>query len=125
MRRRSRQTRVLCGLHAIADGGAFDFTGSPQRNEQHSGATLSDSNQRASKGFVPTFAMQRTYGGLIQYRLDWIFVKPEGSGTGPLPFRPEFPTTMKELNQSLPDRLSDHAPITVDLPMTLNTTTGK
>ena len=100
----------------FSDGGSFDFAGSTQRNSQRSSATLSDSNQRASKGFVPTFAMQRTYGGLIQYRLDWIFVKPAGSGAGPHPFQPYFPTTMKELNSALPDPLSDHAPITADLP---------
>jgi endonuclease/exonuclease/phosphatase family metal-dependent hydrolase len=109
----------------FADSGSFDFAGSPERNEQKLGGTLSDSNERASKGFVPTFSMQRSMGGLFQYRLDWIFMKPEGSETGPLPFQPEFPTTMKELNQAMPERLSDHAPITVDLPMRLNATAGQ
>ncbi|HTU48995.1 MAG TPA: endonuclease/exonuclease/phosphatase family protein [Acidobacteriaceae bacterium] len=109
----------------FADGGSFDFAGSPQRNKQGMGGTLSDSNERASKGFVPTFSMQRSMGGVFQYRLDWIFVKPEGSGTGPLAFSPEFPTTMKELNQAMPERLSDHAPITVDLPMRVSTAEGK
>ena len=84
----------------FADDGSFDFAGSPQRNRQRMGGTLSDSNERASKGFVPTFSMQRSMGGVFQYRLDWIFVKPEGSGTGPQPFEPHFPTTMKELNQA-------------------------
>jgi endonuclease/exonuclease/phosphatase family metal-dependent hydrolase len=109
----------------FGDGGSFDFAGSPQRNQQKLGGTLSDSNERASKGFVPTFSMQRSMGGVFQYRLDWIFVKPEGSGAGRLPFQPEFPTTMKELNQALPERLSDHAPITVDLPMRVDTAKGK
>jgi endonuclease/exonuclease/phosphatase family metal-dependent hydrolase len=109
----------------FADDGSFDFQGAPQRNQQSQGGTLSDSNERASKGFVPTFSMQRSMGGVFQYRLDWIFVKPEGSGTGPLPFEPEFPTTMKELNEALPERLSDHAPITVDLPMSVNARAGK
>lgn len=108
----------------FADDGSFDFEGSPQRNKQGHGGTLSDSNERASKGFVPTFSMQRSIGGVFQYRLDWIFVKPEGSGPGPQPFQPEFPTTMKELNQALPERLSDHAPITVDLPMRLSAHAG-
>jgi hypothetical protein len=79
----------------FADDGSFDFEGSPQRNKQGHGGTLSDSNERASKGFVPTFSMQRSIGGVFQYRLDWIFVKPEGSGPGPQPFQPEFPTTMR------------------------------
>ncbi|MES2220039.1 MAG: endonuclease/exonuclease/phosphatase family protein [Acidobacteriota bacterium] len=108
----------------FADGGSFDYAGSPQRNKQAMGGTLSDSNERGSKGFVPTFSMQRSMGGIFQYRLDWIFVKPEGSGTEPLPFQPEFPTTMKELNQAMPERLSDHAPITVDLPMSANSKMG-
>jgi hypothetical protein len=68
--------------------------------------------------------MQRSMGGVFQYRLDWIFVKPAGSGTGPYAFQPELPTTMKELNQALPERLSDHAPITVDLPMRVSTPAG-
>lgn len=33
-------------------------------------------------------------------------------------FAPHFPVTMRELNESVPDRISDHPPITVDLPLT-------
>jgi hypothetical protein len=40
------------------------------------GGTLSDSNQRATKGFRYTFALAKTYGGLVgEYKLDWFFVK--------------------------------------------------
>jgi hypothetical protein len=31
-------------------------------------------------------------------------------------FAPHFPLTMHDLNSAVPDGLSDHAPITVDLP---------
>ena len=60
----------------FADDGSFDFRGLASRNLQKSNKTLSDSNERARKGFAPTFAMQRDYGGILRYRLDWIFVKP-------------------------------------------------
>jgi hypothetical protein len=46
----------------FADDGSVDFQGLPLRNQQHQGGTLSDSNERASKGFVPTFSMQRSMG---------------------------------------------------------------
>ena len=33
-------------------------------------------------------------------------------------FAPHFPVTMRELNESVTDRISDHPPMTVDLPLT-------
>ena len=36
---------------------------------------LGNSNERASKGFVTTFALPRTLGAVGKFRLDWIFVK--------------------------------------------------
>ena len=56
-----------------------------------------------------------------RFKLDWIFVKPfvqdprltEQSGL----FAPHFPNTMRALNESVNDRICDHAPITVDLPL--------
>ncbi|HEX8921165.1 MAG TPA: hypothetical protein VF766_06785, partial [Pyrinomonadaceae bacterium] len=35
----------------------------------------------------------------------------------PYRFAPLFGRTLKELNQSIPERISDHSPITVDLPL--------
>jgi hypothetical protein len=32
-------------------------------------------------------------------------------------FAPHFPLTMRDLNKAVPDGVSDHAPITVDLPL--------
>jgi hypothetical protein len=53
--------------------------------------------------------------------LDWFFVKPfvpdaRRNGQSYL-FTPHFAQTMRELNNSIPDRISDHALLTVDLPL--------
>jgi hypothetical protein len=106
----------------FADGRAFDFRGDPQRTLEGRGRTLADSNARAGKGFVPTYAFARDYGGLIgRFKLDWFFVKPfvqdprrEGQSAV---FAPYVPQTMRALNQSLEERISDHPPMTVDLPL--------
>jgi hypothetical protein len=42
---------------------------------------------------------------------------PRASGQSYL-FAPHFPVTMKQLNQCIEDRISDHPPMTVDLPLT-------
>jgi endonuclease/exonuclease/phosphatase family metal-dependent hydrolase len=106
----------------FADGHTFDFRGEDTRSADNRGGTLSDSNQRATKGFRYTFALSRTYGGLVgQYKLDWFFVKgyatdSEKSG-GSYKFAPHFAHTLQELNDAPDDPLSDHAPITVDIPL--------
>jgi endonuclease/exonuclease/phosphatase family metal-dependent hydrolase len=106
----------------FADEGAFDFRGDPERALEGKGRTLADSNERASKGFIPTYSFSRDYGGLVgRFKLDWFFVKPflndprskEQSNL----FAPHFAYTMRELNESVEDRISDHPPMTVDLPL--------
>lgn len=83
---------------------------------------LADSNERGEKGFIPTSELGKTYGPVGQFKLDWIFVKP-GKLTDPHDahqpyiFAPHFGRTLKELDYSIPDRISDHSPITVDLPL--------
>ncbi len=95
------------------DGGRFDFRGDRSRSGGRDG-TLANSNQRAEKGFVPTYSLTRTLGPIGQFKLDWFFVKvPAGKGYR---FAPHFPRTYQKLNHSYADRLSDHNPITVDLP---------
>lgn len=102
------------------DGRTFDFRGRKDFTVDQKERTLADSDQRASKGFVPTYAFQRDYWGLVgRFKLDWIFVKPfvrnpRGKGQSYW-FAPRFARTMRELNESVVDRISDHAPITVDL----------
>jgi hypothetical protein len=106
----------------FANDHAFDCRGEPERTSPPRGHTLADSNQRGGKGFIPTYAFARNYGGLVgQFKLDWFFVKPFLND--PLrkqqsyQFAPHFPGTMHELNASVADRISDHAPMTVDLPL--------
>ncbi|HWO31451.1 MAG TPA: endonuclease/exonuclease/phosphatase family protein [Candidatus Acidoferrum sp.] len=105
------------------DGNTFDFRGENARSADNRGGTLSDSNQRATKGFRYTFALARTYGGLFgEYKLDWVFVKGYATDSskpgGSYKFSPNFARTLQEVNEAPDDSLSDHFPITVDVPLT-------
>jgi len=106
----------------FADNQTFDFRGEKDRTLPPRSRTLADSNQRAGKGFVPTYAFTRDFGGLVgRFKLDWIFVKsfvqdPRRREQS-YRFAPHFPVTMRELNDSVDDRISDHPPMTVDLPL--------
>lgn len=104
----------------FADGSAFDFRGSKMFSTGESEDTLSDSNERGSKGFVPTFSLEGKID--FEFKLDWIFVKPVGltepdDRNQPFNFAPAFGRTLKALNESIKDRISDHNPITADLPL--------
>lgn len=104
-------------------GTAFDFRGVAARTLAGRQRTLADSNARARKGFVPTYSFARDYGGLAGgFKLDWFFVKPfitrPRDNKQNYFFAPEFPATMRELNRAVPERISDHPPITLDLPLT-------
>jgi endonuclease/exonuclease/phosphatase family metal-dependent hydrolase len=105
------------------DGHTFDFRGDNIRSADGRGGTLSDSNQRATKGFRYTFALARTYGGLVgEYKLDWFFVKGYATDSdkpgGSYKFAPHFARTLQEVNNAPDESLSDHFPITVDIPLT-------
>ena len=121
---RKKEAKLFGDLNDFhfADGHTFDFRGEDNRSAENRGGTLSDSNQRASKGFRYTFALARTYGGLVgQYKLDWFFVKgyatdSEKPGES-YKFAPHFAHTLQELNDAPDDQLSDHCPITVDIPL--------
>jgi endonuclease/exonuclease/phosphatase family metal-dependent hydrolase len=104
----------------FADAGAFDFRGSKLHSVGASGETLSDSNQRADKGFVSTLELNGKIS--IALKLDWIFVKPVGltdpdDDDQPFHFAPQFGRTLKTLNYALKDRISDHNALIVDLPL--------
>jgi endonuclease/exonuclease/phosphatase family metal-dependent hydrolase len=104
------------------DGRTFDFRGRKKLTAPRRARTLADSNQRQWKGFVPTYSFARDYGGFVgRFKLDWILVKPfttdPRQSLQPQKFAPTFPTTMQQLNNSAADRISDHPPITVDLPL--------
>ncbi|HEU4875867.1 MAG TPA: endonuclease/exonuclease/phosphatase family protein [Pyrinomonadaceae bacterium] len=103
----------------FADEGAFDFRGSKMHSTGASGETLSDSNERGSKGFVSTFELDGKLN--VDMKLDWIFVKPlkltdPDDREQSYVFAPQFGRTLKTLNRSLKDRISDHNPMIVDLP---------
>lgn len=105
------------------DGYVFDFRGSTERTLNKKQRTLANSNQRGPKGFVSTYAFERNFGGWVgNFKLDWFFVKPFIRDPRKLEqsyrFAPHFPITMQELNQAVEDRISDHPPMTVDLPLT-------
>lgn len=104
----------------FADGNVFDFRGSKNHSTGSSGETLSDSNERGKKGFVSTLELKGKFN--IEMKLDWIFVKPlqltdPNDRDQPYSFAPQFGRTLKTLNYSLNDRISDHNPLIVDLPL--------
>ena len=118
---------------AFADGARFDFRGDSARTVNGTAKTLANSNQRDSKGFKTTSSLHRTLSlGTItfvgKWKLDWIFAR--GYARSPRDTRasyrmaPHFPRTLEELRDATIDpatgamhRLSDHAPMTVVLPL--------
>src|ERR1700722_11456432 len=99
----------------------LDYRGDAEFSVLGRQGTLGNSNERASKGFVTTFALPRTLGIVGKYRLDWIFVqaylKDDAKSAESYRFAPPFARTMNEANQAFDDPLSDHAAISVDLPI--------
>lgn len=106
----------------FADGGAFDFRGDKDSSSNERDGTLANSNERSEKGFVPTNELGKSFGLIGQYKLDWMFVrpanltKPKGKDDADR-FAPHYGRTLRTLNHSIPQRISDHNPITVDLPL--------
>lgn len=106
----------------FADGHAFDFRGVPELTVNGRSGTLADSNERGSGGFAPTFMAELIWGKVrvAKFKLDWVFVKSDLENPrdlkGPYRFEPHFARTMSDLNNSLPEPISDHSPMTVDLP---------
>jgi endonuclease/exonuclease/phosphatase family metal-dependent hydrolase len=106
----------------FADGARFDFRGDELRTVNGTAKTLANSNQRDGKGFKTTSALERTIGGVFgRWKIDWMFVrgyaKDPRSGKASYRMAPHFSRTLEELRDATPERLSDHAPITVVLPL--------
>lgn len=84
--------------------------------------TLGNSNERASKGFVTTFSLPRTLGAKGKFKLDWIFaksyLKEDPRTADSYRFAPGLARTMDDSNEALNEPLSDHAAISIDLPIT-------
>lgn len=110
------------GKFRFADGKAFDFRGVPERTSNGRSGTLADSNERGSKGFIPTFNVELIWGKarLAKYKLDWFFVKDDIESprdlNGSYLFAPHFARTLGDLNNCLPEPISDHSAMTLDLP---------
>lgn len=101
------------------DGSVFDFRGTDDAAVGKA-KFLGNSNQRAAKGFVPTFIFNRPMV-VGKYKLDWFFVKPyikdaDDKGQS-FKMAPHYGRTLFNLNYLPSAPLSDHAPITVDLPL--------
>jgi endonuclease/exonuclease/phosphatase family metal-dependent hydrolase len=106
----------------FADGGAFDFRGERNRSVGGKVGPLANSNQRGDKGFITTYEVERTVAFIGKFKLDWIFVKPPAlteayAKAGPHRFAPHFGRTLKSLNDAVTERVSDHSPLMVDLPL--------
>jgi endonuclease/exonuclease/phosphatase family metal-dependent hydrolase len=102
------------------DGFAFDFRGNEDRTINRTQGTLANSNQRDMKGFATTYEFERALGVVGKMKLDWILVKgyltdPRDENQ-PYRFAPHFARTLGSVNYALATRLSDHNPISVDLP---------
>lgn len=73
-------------------------------------------------GFTPTYVTELIWGkvGVARFKLDWIFVKDNvkepRDTNGSYVFAPHLPRTLADLNNCPPEPISDHSPITVDLP---------
>jgi endonuclease/exonuclease/phosphatase family metal-dependent hydrolase len=106
----------------FADDKAFDFRGVRERAINQKSGTLADSNESGKNGFVPSFVAELIWGKvrLAKFKLDWIFVKSNLDSPrdvkGSYLFAPHFGRTMGDLNNCLPEPISDHSPMTVDLP---------
>jgi endonuclease/exonuclease/phosphatase family metal-dependent hydrolase len=109
------------GKYRFDDGTRLDPRGDAELSVNDRAGTLGNSNERASKGFVTTFALPRTISAVGKFRLDWIFVKgylkDDPRAADSYRFAPAFARTMNEANQALTQPLSDHAAISADLPI--------
>jgi endonuclease/exonuclease/phosphatase family metal-dependent hydrolase len=106
----------------FADGNSFDFRGERERSIGAKDDPLANSNERGDKGFVTTFEVERTIAFVGKFKLDWFFIKPPVltdpyAKDAPHRFAPHLGRTLQALNEAPKERISDHAPITVDLPL--------
>ncbi|MEW6731216.1 MAG: endonuclease/exonuclease/phosphatase family protein [Acidobacteriota bacterium] len=105
----------------FADGGFFDFRGDEEHSLSGSTIPLANSNEANDTAYAPTFELSNTVAGLGKFKLDWIFVKAYLRAPfeehGSYRFAPHFGRTLRTFNYSFPQRLSDHTPLIVDLPI--------
>src|SRR5512132_1120087 len=80
----NRESKFFSALHdfRFADGSRFDLRGDRDHSVDGRAGTLSNSNQRALKGFVSTFQLDRSISSLGKLKLDWFFVKVQTGAKG-------------------------------------------
>jgi endonuclease/exonuclease/phosphatase family metal-dependent hydrolase len=104
----------------FTDGTAIDFRGDPEHSLNGKSGTLANSNERGGKGFIRSFEPERNIGPKGWFKLDWIFVKAYSTDprdeSQTYRFAPHRGRTLTLLNYAPAERISDHSPITVDLP---------
>jgi endonuclease/exonuclease/phosphatase family metal-dependent hydrolase len=106
---------------SFVDGKTFDVRGIPEKTHRGNCGLFSNSNERSLKGFKTTFEMQKAFG-IAKYKLDWFFVKPlnlkdSNDKEASYAYAPHYGRTLSALNRSFGERISDHDPITVDIPV--------
>lgn len=105
------------------DQTCFDTRGDKVNTINKTSGFLANSNQKWLKGFVPTFSFERPIAkGIIgRYKLDWFIVKDYVKKTSdkaqPYLFAPHYARTLTGINKLHSVRISDHDPITIDLPL--------
>ncbi|MDD3151120.1 MAG: endonuclease/exonuclease/phosphatase family protein [Candidatus Gastranaerophilales bacterium] len=102
------------------DNTKFDFRGQYDNSINGNFRKLANSNERTLKGFKPTYIFKRHFQ-FAKYKLDWIFVKAYAenydSKGEPYKLAPHYGRTLYEMNYGLEYPISDHVPITTDLPI--------
>jgi endonuclease/exonuclease/phosphatase family metal-dependent hydrolase len=105
----------------FADGGTFEWDGQSWQSYRRRRGTLAGSNERARKGFAPTFSVGRSFGLAGRYKIDWFFVKtPHPASVAAneeFQLAPFYGRTYPEINMAFGKRISDHAPSSLDLPL--------
>lgn len=104
----------------FSDDKQFDFRGLKHKTRNGNDGLMAQSNERDIKGFIPTYLFERPI--LIgRYKLDWIFIKSFSTNSidnkQSFKLAPHFGSTLRALDYSFSPILSDHVPVTVDLPL--------
>lgn len=119
---KERELFKLIGEFRFNDSNAFDIRGETNRSFKHKLGLFSNSNERSLKGFKQTFELEKSLG-VAKYKLDWFFIKPlrlknSNDKEGSYAYAPHLGRTLKLVNRMFGDKVSDHDPITVDIPIT-------
>lgn len=122
---RERELFVDLEKFKFADGTVLDTRGDRAHAYDYGHGLLANSNERWLKGFVPTFSFERPIlkGLLGRYKLDWFLVKdymrqePDKDHPQPYRFAPHYGRTLTQINHLYSVKISDHDPITIDLPL--------